>query len=113
EIEQDDFAARRQLQVLRLDVAMHNGRLMRMHILKRVEQMVSPAQHVVNRKRRVIALLQQFRQILARNELHHQKLPLAFGKVVGDVRERRVTQAVKQAGLALERLAENRIFEEG
>src|SRR5205809_7081889 len=46
EIEQHDLSARGELQILRLDVAMNDLRILSMQIVERVAQLIGPTRHV-------------------------------------------------------------------
>src|SRR6185503_13565369 len=50
EIQKDDVIALSYLQILRLDVAMNDRRLVRVQIIERIEQLVSPVQHFILRE---------------------------------------------------------------
>src|ERR1043166_1360051 len=94
EIQQDDLPAASQLKILRLDVAMDNWRVLRVQIIERVEQLISPGQNLVGRKRSLFAG-RHLRQVLAGNELHHEKLSVAFREVVANPRECRMMHSGK------------------
>src|SRR5207245_2166308 len=111
EIEQDDLAARRQLQVLRLDIAMNNLRLLRVQVIERVAKLIRPTQHFVLRESPLAARL-HLKQILARDKLHHQKLAVVFCEMVADARQRLMMKPRKQARLALELLAQSLVSKE-
>jgi hypothetical protein len=81
-----NLAARSQFQVLRLDVAMNDLRILRVQVIERITKLVRPPQDIALGKRTLTARL-HFKQILAGNVLHHQELAFAFGKVVADTRQ--------------------------
>jgi len=84
-VEQSDLSGRSDLQVVRLDVTMNYLPIVRMQVDDRIEQLVSPSDHGVARKGAGV-LRQDGREIIAFDELHHQKRPALFG---GERRELR------------------------
>src|SRR6266511_745585 len=101
EIEQDHFAARRQLQVLRLDVPVDDRRFLRVQVFERVEQLVGPTQNLRGHKEPLALRFpvgEQLFEVLAREVLHHQKLSFADRKIIGHDRQRGVTQTIEQSG---------------
>ncbi len=89
EVEQDDLAARRELQVLRLDVAVHDRRVLGVQVVERVEQAVGPAEDLLDGKSPA-ARLEQRREVASRDELHHQELVGVDAEVVHHHGERRM-----------------------
>src|SRR5687768_4319018 len=85
-VKEDDLSTRRDFQVLRLDVAMDDLWILRVQVVERVEQLIRPGQHLIRRKRSALAH-HLLRQIVARNELHDEKLTVVLGKVVADTRQ--------------------------
>src|SRR3712207_1244613 len=80
-IQQDDIATLSQLQVLRLDIPMQNRRLLPVQVVEGVQELVGPAQYLWQRERRSTAQ-EQGMEILAGDELHHQKLTSRIRKMV-------------------------------
>ncbi len=113
EVEEHDLAARRELEVLRLDVAVDDGRLVRVQVVERVEQLVGPAQRVRRREGAAFALLEQLREVGALDELHDEELAGLFDEVVAHFRQRGVAQVVQEVRLALEGFAQGGVVEEG
>jgi hypothetical protein len=62
---------------LRLDVTVDDGRLLRMQIVECIEQLVSPSDYFIERKRRGSAF-QCLCQIFAGYVLHYQELTILF-----------------------------------
>src|SRR2546423_8188252 len=56
EVEKDNLAARAELQVLRFDVAMYDGRRLRVQVVERVEELVGPCEHLRGGERAAFAL---------------------------------------------------------
>src|SRR5205085_8482180 len=56
---------------------------------------------LIGRKRASFAR-HHLREIVARDELHHEKLAVTFREMVTDTRQRRMMQACEQTRLALE-----------
>src|SRR5262245_51396636 len=102
EIEKDHFAARRQLQVLRLDVTVDDRRFLRVQVFERVEQLIGPSQNLRGHKDSLVLRLpvgEQLLEVLARNVLHHQELSFADSEIIGHYRQRGMTQTIEQPGL--------------
>src|SRR5262249_886951 len=100
EIEQDHFATRRRLQVLRLVFGVDDWWFLRVQIFKRVEQLIGPAQNLRGQKNSLALRLpvsEQLLEVLARDVLHHQKLSFANREIIGHDRQRGVTQTIEQS----------------
>src|SRR5262245_14858410 len=109
EIDQEEFAARRELEVLWLDVAMNHRRVLAVNVVQRVEQPLSPFHHLPGCERRasfIQAPSEQRAEVVAFYEIHDQELPAAFYEMVLDLRQRGMTQAGQRRGFALELLAQ-------
>src|SRR6185369_15966508 len=104
-VEQDDLAAPSQFHVLRLDVAVNDLRILCMQIVERVQQLVRPCQNLIGRKWSSFAS-HHLRQIVTGDELHHEKLAVAFGKMVADARQRRMMQTRQKSGLSFKLLSQ-------
>src|SRR5947209_12213342 len=111
EVEQDDLIARQKLQVLRLDVAVYDRRMLRVQVVERVEELIGPSEHLRDGER-TAAPFQHLGEVFARNVLHDEELPLALVEVVADARERRVPKVVEESRLALEGFAQVCVVEE-
>ena len=105
EVQQHDRAVGFKLDILRLDVAMHDRRLQRVQIVQHVEHLVAPGQHLLERVRRA-ALGQLLGQIATTHKLHHQILPVGSREMVDHRGQRRVLKVGQQAGFALELAAD-------
>src|ERR1700730_15136768 len=108
EVKQDDLPASRKLQILRLDIPMHNLRILGMQVIQGVEQLIRPGSHLFLRKWPA-AFCDDRGQIVARNILHHQKFPTAFCKVIAYSRQCRMMQTSQQTRLSLELSAQSLI----
>ena len=84
---------------------MDDLRILRVQVVERVEQLIRPRQNLIRRKRTALAR-HHLRQIVAGDELHHEKLAVAFGKMVADARQCGMMQASQQSRLAFELLAQ-------
>src|SRR5215213_4951909 len=84
---------------------MDDLRLLGMEVVERIEQLISPRQNLVCRKRPAFAR-HHLRQVIAGDKLHDEKLAVGFGKMVADAWQRRMMQASEQTGLALELLSQ-------
>ncbi len=60
-------------------------RILCVKIIERVEELISPRQNLIGRKRASLAG-HHLRQVIAGNELHYEKLPVVFRKMVADAR---------------------------
>ena len=109
-IEQHNLPARSQLEILRLDVAVNDLRILGMQIVERVAKLIGPAQHLCLRER-TVPLRQHAEEILAGNVLHYQELSLSFGKVIADSRQRGMVHSRQQTRFALELLAQSFVGE--
>src|SRR4051794_11398289 len=89
EIEEDNLPFRRELQILRLDIAMDDGRLLCVQVIQSVQQLVRPIQDLRDGKR-CPTLFQLLKEVFAWNELHHEKLALLVREVVADARQGRM-----------------------
>ena len=101
-IQQDNCTLRCQLEVLWLDIAVNDLRLLAVQIGQGRQQLIGPIQHLRDRKWRA-ASAKLRREIEAGNELHHQKLLVALVKEIGHNRQCRVAQARQNECFALER----------
>ena len=99
------MSAWRQFQVLRLDVAMDDLRILRVEVIERVEQLIRPGQDLIRRKRSALAR-HLLREIIARDELHDEKLTVALGKMVADSRKRGMMQPRQESCLTFKLLAQ-------
>ena len=91
---------------------MNDGRVLAVQVSQRAEQLVTPFDDLIGIKRPA-TFFEHCHQVIAGDVLHHQKLAVAFGKMIADFRERRVSQTGQQSGFALERLEHHLIGEEG
>ena len=98
----------RQLQVLWLDIAMDDRRLMRMKVRQSVQQLIRP-EHYPTDGKRLISGLKPRRKIVTRDVFHHEILIAAINKMVADLRKDRMPQTSKDPCLALERTGKGRI----
>src|SRR6185369_2112797 len=80
---------------------MNDLRILCVEVVERVEQLVCPRQNLIHRKRTTFTI-HHLRQIIAGDELHHEKLSVGFGKMVADSRQRGVMQTSEESRLALE-----------
>jgi hypothetical protein len=112
EVEQHDLLARRELQILRLDVAVDDGHLLRVQVVQGVEQLVCPSEHVGDGEG-APALLEHVGEVVAGDVLHDEELPLALGEVVADARQDVMPEVIEEPRLALEGAAQTRVVEEG
>src|ERR1043165_4526190 len=78
-------------------------RILRVQVIERVEQLIGPGQNLVFRKRASLAI-HHLRQIVAGDELHHEKLPVVFRKMVAYTRQRRMMQAREESCFTFELL---------
>src|SRR5438132_8125258 len=83
---------------------MKDRRVVAMKIYERLQNLVTPAQDIGSRKRPA-AYFKQLGQVITGNELHYQVLPVTFGEMVYDIRQRGMAQIRQQAGFAGERVA--------
>src|SRR5688572_21160304 len=83
---------------------MDDRRLMRMQIVKRVEQLVRPEHHPAQRER-LSGVLAAFIEVVTRDVFHHEKLAVRFDKMIDHLWQHRMTQPRKYLCLALERAA--------
>ncbi len=95
----------RQLQVLRLDVAVNDRRILRVQVCQRIEELVGPFENLVG-VNRLPRALHHGREVVARNVLHDEESPFPLDEVVHDDRDSTVSEPVEDRGLALERLLE-------
>src|SRR5690348_7899495 len=84
---------------------MNDLRILRVQVVERVEQLIGPGQDLIRRKRSALAV-HHFRQVVAGDELHHEKLPVALREMIADARQRRMMQTSEQSRLALELFAQ-------
>ena len=112
EVEQNDLPLIGDLEILRLDVAMNDGRMLAVQISQCAKQLLAPLDDLVGVKR-AAALFEHRHQVVAGDVLHDQELTVALGEMVADFRQRRVAQARQQSGLALEGFEHHLIGEEG
>src|SRR5256714_14739353 len=115
-VEKDNLAARAELEVLRLDVAVYDRRLLRVQVVERVEELVGPCEHLRGGGQAALALAPHLFDVGAFDELHDEELTVAFREVVAHARERRVRETREQSGLSLELttqffVAERSLFE--
>src|ERR1044071_7336767 len=94
---------------------MNDLRILRVQVIKRIEQLIRPRQNLIRRKRAPLAS-HHLRQIVAGDELHHEKLSIAFRKMVADTRQRRMMQTSEQPCFTFELLPQallgkQRLFE--
>ena len=78
-------------------------RILCVQIIKRVEQLIAPGQHLIRRKRALL-VRHHLGQIVAGNVLHHQKLAIAFAEVIAYARQGRMMHAREQTRFALKLL---------
>src|SRR5690606_34403851 len=107
-VQENDVILIRQLQVLRLDIAMDDRRLMRMKVSQGVKQLVCPEHHPADGKR-LIRGLEPRRKIVTRDVFHHEILIAAINEMVADLRKDRMPEACKDPRLALERTGKGRV----
>src|SRR5215216_773487 len=84
---------------------MDDLRILRVQVVERVEQLIRPRQNLVRGKWTSFAI-HHLRQIIAGDELHHEKLAIAFGKMVADARQCGMMQASEEPRLTLELFAQ-------
>ena len=104
EVDQLDDAPRCQLDVGRLDVAVQDGRILRVQVGQRIAQLRGPAEHVLFGDEGVLApgFVDQLAQVRARHEIHDQVLPAVLLEVVGDFGQVGVVEAGEDARLPVE-----------
>ncbi len=104
-VEQDQAAIRTQLEVLGLEVAVDDRRLAAVQIVQHVEQLVAPAQHLVEGKGGV-AVIQQSGEVIAGDVVHDQTGPGGVGEVVGDAGQGGMVEVGQELGLVGELAAD-------
>ena len=102
---------RGELQILRLDVAVNNLRILRMQVVERVQKLIRPGQYLIGRKGALLDC-QHMGKIFAGDELHHQKLTLTFSEVIANTRQRGMVHARKQPCFSLKLLPQTLISKE-
>src|ERR1044072_2036644 len=90
-------------------------RILRVQVIERIEQLIRPRQNLVCRKRASFAS-HHLRQIIAGDELHHEKLSIAFRKMVADTRQCRMMKTREESCFTFELLpqallSKQRLFE--
>src|SRR6185369_3287403 len=90
-------------------------RILRVQVIKRIEQLICPRQNLVRGKRAALAS-HHLRQVIAGYELHDEKLSISFRKMVADARQRRMMQSREESCLTFELLPQSlfgkqRLFE--
>src|SRR2546426_1918479 len=83
---------------------MQDRRIVAMKIYERFQNLLAPTQDVGGRKGPA-AYFKQLGQVITGNELHYQILPVTFGEMIYDIRQRGMAQIRQQAGFAGERVA--------
>ena len=94
---------------------MNDLRILRVQIVEGIAQLIAPTQHLCLRKR-TVTTREHFVKVLARDVLHHQKLPVTFVEVIAHSRQRRMVHPRQQTRFAFELLAqlligEKRLFQ--
>ena len=84
-----------------LDIAVHDLAFTRVQINKRVQQLISPGDHRLMRKRSGLSR-DDFRQVGSFDQLHHEKCAVALSEVICDSRQPWVIQARHQPSFAFE-----------
>src|SRR5690242_271714 len=90
---------------------MNDLRFLCVQIIERVEQLIRPRQHLVGGKRTSFTR-HHLRQVVAGDVLHHEKLPVGFGKMVADARQRGMMQTCEQPRFAFELFAQTFVGKE-
>src|SRR5687768_15983289 len=80
-------------------------RILRVKVVKRIEQLIGPGQNLIAGERTSFAS-HHLRQIIAGDKLHHEKLSIAFRKMVAYTRQSRMMQTSEKPRLAFELLAQ-------
>src|ERR1051325_5588666 len=80
---------------------MDDLRILCVQVVERIEQLISPRQNLIHRKRTAFTI-HHLRQVVAGDELHDEKLSVAFGKMVADARQCGMMQTSEEPRLALE-----------
>ena len=106
EIDQLDHAARGQLDVGGLDVAVQHLRILRVQIGERVAQLIDPADDGVLFEKRISPprIFDELAQILPGHEVHHQIFAAVLLEEVGDFGQVGVIEPRQNAGFAVELL---------
>ena len=84
---------------------MNDLRILRVEVVERIEQLIRPRQNLVDGKWTSFAI-HHLRQIIAGDELHHEKLSITFREMVADTRQCRMMQAREESGLAFKLLSQ-------
>src|SRR5215470_1504919 len=93
---------------------MDNRRLMTMQVFERIEQLISPAQNLVNGEGfagLLYLFTQQFIQVFSGKQLHHQILRFTFCEMIRNVRQCPMAQPMQQPRLSSKSPAESLISE--
>ena len=91
EVQKDDLAARRPLQICGFDVPVNNGRLLVVQVAQRVEHGPGPDDDLGWWKTGP-TMVEQLAEVIALDELHDQELCLALDEIIDDDRQRGVAQ---------------------
>ena len=83
---------------------MNDLRILRVQIIERVTKLICPARDFVLRERAAPSG-EHLKEIHARNELHHQKLAVAFVEMIADPGQRLMMKPRQKARFALELFA--------
>src|SRR6266446_3710176 len=85
---------------------MNDLRVLRMQIIERIQQLISPQQYLTLRKGPAPARY-HLREIIAGYKLHDEKRAFTLGKVIANARQRRMMQTGEQTCFALELFAQS------
>ena len=102
EVQEDDLAARRPLQICGFDVPVNDRRLVVVQVGQRVEHGPGPNDDLGRWKTRS-TMVEQLAEVIALDELHDQELRLALDEIIDDDRQRGMAQCGKKLRLAFER----------
>src|SRR5688500_14467686 len=80
-------------------------RILRVKVVERIKQLIGPGQNLIAGERTSFAS-HHLRQIIAGDKLHHEKLSVAFRKMVAHTRQCRMVQTSQKPRLAFELLSQ-------
>src|SRR5262245_30539595 len=81
---------------------MNDGWLARMQLIKGIEEIFCPLDHLLNGKR-PLSDAHQVSEVMTRDKLHDEKLAISFGEIVCDFWKRRMAKIGEQLRFALKR----------
>src|SRR5438552_11478259 len=91
---------------------MNDLRILRVKIVERITKLIGPTRDFILRKRG-IARGKHLKEILARDELHYQKLSIAFIEMIADSGQCLMMKPRQEASFALELFAKSLVNKKG